>query len=155
MGVNGANQPNFHHHILENLAWLKNGWKWDNFKTIKWWKVYRSSIASTLTVWPQPIWKKVVTWWQIPPQHQSTYLGGPESASIEIPPLRPHFIQFSKTVLYEVNLVSQCSHLEVLLLSKFGSERGGFQLMQILGLLGMYYVLWYCVNRSQDFFTFI
>ena len=38
------------------------------------------------TVWPQPIWKK--TWWQIPPQHQSTYLGGPESASIEIPPFR-------------------------------------------------------------------
>ena len=41
-------------------------------------------------------------------------------------------------VLYEVNLTSQCSHLEVLLKSKFGSERGegGFQMMQILGLLG-------------------
>ena len=32
--------------------------------------------------------------------------------------------QTSKTVSYEVNLVSQCSHLEVLLLSKFGCERG-------------------------------
>ena len=51
-------------------------------------------------------------------------IGGPESASIEIPPFRPYFIKFSKTVSYEVNLVSQCSHLEVLLLSKFGSERG-------------------------------
>ena len=37
------------------------------------------------TVWPQPIWKKVSTWWQIP-----------ESASIEIPPFRPHFIKFHK-----------------------------------------------------------
>ena len=40
-------------------------------------------------VWPQPIWIKVRSSWQIPPQHQSTYLGGPESASIEIPPFRP------------------------------------------------------------------
>jgi hypothetical protein len=73
------------------------------------------------------------------PQHQITYLRGPESASFEIPPFRPHFIKFSKTVHYELNLVSQCLHLEgeVLLLSKFGSERG-FQLMQILDLLGMY-----------------
>ena len=43
------------------------------------------------TVWPQLILKKVRSWWQIPPQHQSTYLGGPESASIEIPPFRPKF----------------------------------------------------------------
>ena len=58
------------------------------------------------------------------PQHQSTYQRGPESASIEI---GPHFIKFSKTFFYQVvNLVSQCSHLEVLLLSKFGSERGDF-----------------------------
>ena len=50
------------------------------------------------TVWPEPIWKKVSDWWQIPPEHQSTYLGGPESASIEITPFRPHFVKFSKTV---------------------------------------------------------
>ena len=37
-----------------------------------------------LTVWPQPIWIKVKSWWQILPQHQSTYQGGPESVSIEI-----------------------------------------------------------------------
>ena len=48
------------------------------------------------TVWPQPIWKKVRSWWEIPPQHQSTYLGGPESASVEIPAFRPHFIKFQK-----------------------------------------------------------
>ena len=43
---------------------------------------------------------------------------------MEIPPFRPHFIKFSKTVFYEVNLTSQCLHLEVLLISKSGSERG-------------------------------
>ena len=48
----------------------------------------------------------------------------PESASIEIPPFRTHFKKISKTVSYAVNFVSQCSHLEVLLLIKFGSERG-------------------------------
>jgi hypothetical protein len=47
----------------------------------------------------------------------------PESVSIEI---RPHFIKFSKTVFYSVNLVSKYSHLEVLLISKFGSEREDF-----------------------------
>ena len=47
-------------------------------------------------------------------------------ASIEIPPFRPHFNKILKTVFYKVNLVSQCSLLEVLLLSKFGSERGDF-----------------------------
>ena len=78
------------------------------------------------TVWPEPIWIKVKKSWQIPTHHQSTYLGGPESASIEIPPFRHHFIKLSKTVFYEANLVSQCLHLEVLLLSKFGSERGDF-----------------------------
>ena len=37
------------------------------------------------TAWPEAIWIKVSGWWQIPPQHQSTCLRGPESASIEIP----------------------------------------------------------------------
>ena len=32
------------------------------------------------------------------PQHQSTYPRGLESASIEFPSFRPHFIKFSKTV---------------------------------------------------------
>ena len=53
------------------------------------WK-YVNSKCWFYTVWPQPILKKVRSWWQISPQHQSTYLGGPESASIEI----PHFIKF-------------------------------------------------------------
>ena len=42
-------------------------------------------------------------WSQILTQHQSTYLRGPESASI-IPPFRTHLIKFSKTVSCEVNL---------------------------------------------------
>ena len=52
------------------------------------------------------------------PQHHSTYV---------LKRTRP-----SKTVSCEVNLALQHSLLEVLLLSKFESERGGFQLKQIL-----------------------
>ena len=78
------------------------------------------------TVWPEWIWIKVKKSQLSLPQHQSTYPRGPESELIEIPPFRPHFINFSKTDFYEVNLVSQRSHLEELLLSKFGSERGDF-----------------------------
>ena len=70
--------------------------------------------------------KKVNTSQLILSQHESTYPRGSESASIEIPPFRSHFIKFSKTVFYQVNLVSQCSHSKVHLLSKFGSERGDF-----------------------------
>ena len=66
------------------------------------------------------------SWKQILPQHQISYLRSPEAASIEIPPFRRYIIKFSKTVFYEVNLVSQCLHLEVLLLCKSGSERGDF-----------------------------
>ena len=40
-------------------------------------------------------------------QHQSTHLRGPKSASIEISPLRPHFINFSKTVYYEVKFTTE------------------------------------------------
>ena len=41
------------------------------------------------------------------PQHQRKYLWSPESASIEIPLFRPLFINFLKTVIYKVNLISQ------------------------------------------------
>ena len=63
----------------------------------------------------------------------SEYVGDPESVSIEIPPFRLHFIKFLKTVFYAVNLVSQCSHLEIWV------QKEGFQLIQILGLLCMYF----------------
>ena len=76
------------------------------------------------TVSSQPNLKKVSTSQLLLPQHQSTHPKGPESASIEIPPFRSDLIKFSKTVFYEVNFVSQCSLLQVHLLSKFGSERG-------------------------------
>ena len=46
--------------------------------------------------WSKPIWIKVNGWWQILPQHQSTYLKGLELASIEIPPLRPKFTYLVK-----------------------------------------------------------
>ena len=55
------------------------------------------------TVWLQPNWIKVSDWSQILPQHQSTYLRGPESASINRS-IRTQFIRFSKTVSCEVNL---------------------------------------------------
>ena len=82
-----------------------------------------------------PAYIKVKSSRQIPLQHQSTSLGDPESASIEIPllPFIRHFIKFLEIFLYEVKLVPQCSHSEVLLLgkvcfkktdSKFGSKRG-------------------------------
>ena len=61
-----------------------------------------SNYTSLSTVWLQPIWKKVRTWWQIPTQHQSTYLGGPESASIEIPPFGPFlWSKFSKMKIFK------------------------------------------------------
>ena len=44
--------------------------------------------------------KKVNTSQLLLPQHQSTYPRGSESASIVIPPFRPHLIKFSKTVFY-------------------------------------------------------
>jgi hypothetical protein len=47
------------------------------------------------TVWPEPIWIKVNSSRLLLPQHQSTYLRGPES--IEIP---PQFIKLSEAVFY-------------------------------------------------------
>ena len=44
------------------------------------------------TVWPEQIWIKVKKSWLLLPQHLSTYPRGTESASIEIPPFRPHVI---------------------------------------------------------------
>ena len=38
-------------------------------------------------------------------QHQCTYLGGPESASIKIPPLRPHFIKFQKHLFLDQQIL--------------------------------------------------
>ena len=49
------------------------------------------------TVWPQPIWIRVNCWWQILPQHQSTYIRGPESVSIEIPPYQTKIYLLSKS----------------------------------------------------------
>ena len=63
-----------------------------------------------------------------------TYPRVPESVSIEIPPFRPHFITFSKTV----NLVSQCLHYFVTL-----GLKGGISIDADSGPLGIYtLMLW-------------
>ena len=117
------------------------------------WPIWHQKISQmSITVWPEAIWIKVKSWWQILMQHQSTYPRGPESASIEILPFRPHFINFSKTVSYEVNIASQCSHLEVLLWSKFWSERG-ISIGRDSGPLR--YVLWCCCSICHQLSTFI
>ena len=56
------------------------------------------------------------------PQHENLLSYGSLSTKIKIPRCGPRFINFPKTVPCEVNLALQCSHLEVLLLSKFGSR---------------------------------
>ena len=43
---------------------------------------------------------------------------------IEIPPFRTSLHKITKPVSYEVKFALQCSHLELLLLSKFWSEKG-------------------------------
>ena len=115
-------------------------------------------VACFFTVWPQPIWITVRTWWQIPSQHQSTYLGGPESASIEIPPFRPFFYVnfwnffFCFTIHKKMNKSCSLNKIFLSLKKKVSSLKktsfeilwsevwkGEFQLMLILGLLGMYF----------------
>ena len=99
-----------HIHILFHSTGQNDGEKWSKkyFYLIR---IVHKKWHSSKYAWPEPNCIQVSGWWQIPPQNQSTYLGGPEYLSIEIPPFRPHFIKFSKIVFYEVNLVSQCSHL--------------------------------------------
>ena len=45
---------------------------------------------------------------------------------IKIPHFKALFIKSSKTVSYELNLASECFHLEIILLSNFLSKRGNF-----------------------------
>ena len=75
------------------------------------------------------------------------------TASNYIPYLQTLLHKISKNCFNEVNLVSQCLHLEVLLLSKSGSEVGGFKWMQIQGFLHMYFdaVIVFVTNFSLIF----
>ena len=101
------------------------------------WKQAKSSFFERFrsTVRPQPNWRKVRSWWQILPQHQSKYLGGPESA----------FLFLKKKVLSLKNLLLKFYEVR--------SERGRFQLMLILGLLGVYFdAAMVFVTNSQLFF---
>ena len=89
------------------------------------------------TVWSEPIWIKVNYSQFLLPQHQSTYLRGPEFQT-----------SLHKIFKNSVNLVSQCSHLKVLLLSKFELE--------IDANSGpLWHVLWCCGSRIQEDCTFI
>ena len=52
--------------------------------------------VTSIAVCSRPIWIEMKTSWKILQQHQSTYLGGPEYTSIEMPPFRPQYINFSE-----------------------------------------------------------
>ena len=97
-----------------------------------------------ITVWPEPIWIKVKTWWQILLQHQSTYLRGPEFTSIEIPPFRTHFIKFLKTAVNCFLCIKSYFTMFTLrgIFTKYVNLvwKVRFQLMQFLGLLGVYFI---------------
>ena len=136
--------------------------KWKkNALPVSWFLEYRNSKSSdSLTVWPEWIWIKVKSWWQILPQHQSTYyivcstyLRAPESASIEIPLFRPHFIKVSKTVfLWSKSYFTTLKFIGTFI-SKFWSERG----MSIVTDSGppLRHVLWYCGSFCHQLFSFI
>ena len=64
------------------------------------------------------------------------------------PPFQTSLHKFSKTVFYELNLVSQCSHLEVLILSKLGLKRG-------ISIDADSWPLDAVVVKVKTFFTFI
>ena len=101
--------------------------------------------------------KKVRTWWQISPQHQSTYQGGPKSAWIEILPFRRFlWSKFSKifgslqiffcfTIHKKLNKSCSLENFFLFLKKKIvslkktlkknfvsGTHRGGFQFSVIL-----------------------
>ena len=100
-------------------------------KTIKN-EIFRNLLA---TVWPEPIWIKVNGWWQILPQHQSTYLRGPESASIEIP------LQTSLHKIFKNCFLWSKSYFTTLTIftKLIWIWKKGCQFMQILGVLDMYF----------------
>ena len=104
----------------KDFQWTRLRYSEDNHDIILNWPMVCLKMVSKESQYGQSQSKKVSVWWQIPPQHQSRYLGGAELASIKIPTFKPLFIKFSKTVYYEVNLTWQHSYLEELLLSKFG-----------------------------------
>ena len=97
VGYSQVNQ--FHVRCLVSIAVLRF-WK----RILQLPDCNNSKNKTSFTVWPQPILSKVSGWWQIPPQHQRTYLGGPESASIEITPFRPHFIRFQKKFFFGLTI---------------------------------------------------
>ena len=66
----------------------------------------------------------------------TTYPRGPESASIEIPPFRPTFTYLVNLPLIVNNIKQDLQFLKIVWSDVW---KEGFQLMQILGLLCMYF----------------
>ena len=110
-------------------------------------KTFLNSRLLTSTVWPEPIWIKVSGWWwQIPPQYQSTYLRGPESASIEIYLVKvPLSVNIVKQDLLHKNTVFEN-------FMKWGLK-GGISIDADSG--PPRYVLWSCSVIFHYFLTFV
>ena len=95
--------------------------------------------------------KKVNTSQLLLPQHQSTYPRGPESASIEIPPIGPKI--FFVNVALNVNIVKQDLLNKKTVFENLWSEVWtGISIDADSGPLG--YVLWCCGSRSWEVLTF-
>ena len=112
-------------------------------------RLYISVIKKTITIWLQPIWMKMKRWWQILSQHQSTYLRGPESVSIESPRSEQNLLSKS---------ISECECCEV----RFTSIKNSFWKVYEMrseredadsGPLR--HVLWWCGSICHQYFTFI
>ena len=97
------------------------------------------------TVWPERIWIKVRSWWQILPQHQSTYLRSPESASLKILLFKLHLIKFSNFFFM--------SKLCFTIFTFRGTFKGGILIDADSDPLS--YVLWCCGSICHQPDTFI
>ena len=144
-------KPNIHTSFLFSITWNTYGLKFELTT-----KSFKQSPAACFmkpgTVWPEPIWIKVKKSRLLLAQHQSTYPKGPESAWIEIPQSQIYLVK----VPINVNIVRQDLLNKKQFLKILWSEvwKGGFQLIQILGLLGIYFDA-VVVEVKTFFFTFI
>ena len=107
---------------VNNLMFLQNWFSWSH------------SMSRT-------IWIKVNSSWLLLPQHQSTYPRGPESASNKSPSYPFQTQIYLVKVPLNVNIVKQDLLNNKQFLKILWSEvwKVGFWLIQILGLLGMYF----------------
>ena len=105
--------------ILHNLHEFNRLHRWidmtngDAVYSVEYWCNRRFHLElNTYLRFVQQIWIKVRSWWQIQTQHQSTYLGGPESVLMEIPPFRPHSKLYIPSTL-NIAFIQWHTHLNV------------------------------------------